>query len=92
MTVLKLIFSNGKGDEDIVIKEESGNFKELVVPKGAVMMTVNLKIPERIQKLNLTSHTVLSKSPIKLNGEGYLIVDPRSPPSLIIVHKKGRLS
>ena len=34
MTVLKLIFSNGRGDEDIVIREESGNFKELVVPKG----------------------------------------------------------
>ena len=73
----------------MVIKEESGNFKELVVPKGAVMMTVNLKIPERIQKLNLTSHTGMSKTSIKLNGENYLLVDPRAPPSLIIVHKKG---
>ena len=87
---LKLIFSNSKGEEDIVIKEESGNFKDLVVPKGAIMMTVNLKIPDRIQKLNLTSHMVSSKTNIKLNGGNYLLVDPKEPPSIIIVHKEGK--
>lgn len=91
MNALKLVFSNGKGEDDIVIKEENGNFKELVVPKGAIMMTVNLRIPERISKLNITSHQSTSKQNIQLNGEGFLLIDPKTPPALIVVHKKGML-
>ena len=89
MTPVKLVFSNGQGDENIIIKEENGNFKDLVVSKGAIMMTVNLKIPERIQKLNITSQTETSKTAIKLNGEDYLLLTPKSPPMLIVVHKTG---
>ena len=91
MIPVKLIFSNAAMGENIVIKEESGNFKDLEVSKETKMMTVNLNIPNRIQKLNLTAHNKNNfDSQIKLNGGNYLLVDPKYPPSkIIIVHKPG---
>ena len=80
-----VIFSNGRVMKILSLGKKAATR----CPKRRSDDDGELKNTRTTQRLNLTSHTAQTKVKIKLNGENYLLVDSRSPPSLIIGHRKG---